>query len=312
MRVLIAGGSGFLGQKLATRLTAAGYRVQIFTRRASSSPDSITWNPDGTPGALPRQIEGADALVNLAGENLARWPWTAARKQAMRSSRILSTRTLASAVTGCSQPPPVFVSASAVGYYGPRGDEPVTESTPPGTDFLATLCVEWEQEARAAENAATRVCVVRTGLALSADGGALPVMMRPFVFGVGGPIGSGRQYIPWIHVDDWTAMVTWMITTNGARGAFNAAAPVPVSNRDFARALGRVLHRPSFMPAPAPAMRLVLGDMAGMVLHGQRALPAHAEHLGYQFSYRALEPALQSLLGPPSRDALRGQEGNRG
>ena len=295
MVIVIAGGSGFLGRELASRLTADGHNVRILTRRSSTSPGAITWNPDGSAGALPQHLEGIDAIVNLAGENLANWPWTAARKEAFRTSRILSTRTVARAIAACVRPPRVFVSASAVGYYGPHGDEPVTEATPPGTDFLAKLCVEWEQEARAAERPGLRVCVVRTGLPLSPAGGALPVMMRPFKFGFGGPLGSGQQYVPWIHVDDWTAMVTWMIKTDSAAGAFNASAPAPVTNRTFAQTLGRVLRRPSMMPAPAFAVRLALGEMAALVLNGQRELPVHAEHLGFAFSHRALEPALRDL-----------------
>lgn len=312
VRVVIAGGSGFLGQKLAIRLRAERHHVQILTRRSSGSPDlsrrsvakadAITWNPDGTAGALPQHLDGADAVVNLAGESLAKWPWTAARKTALRASRILSTRTIATAIAACARPPAILANASAVGYYGPHGDEPVTEATPPGTDFLARLCVEWEQEARAAERPATRLCLIRTGLALSPDGGALPTLMRPFAFGAGGPLGSGRQYVPWIHVDDWTAMVVWMIKTNGAAGAFNVSAPEPATNRTFAHTLGRVLRRPAIMPAPAFALRLALGDMADMILNGQRQLPVHAERLGFAFSHRALEPALQSLL---STSALR-------
>jgi uncharacterized protein len=308
VRVLIAGGSGFLGQKLAIRLRADGHRVQILTRFSSSSPDVITWTPDGTPGTLPQHFDDADAVVNLAGENLARWPWNARRKEEIRTSRILATRTIAGAVIRSERPPRVLVSASAVGYYGPHGDEPVTEATPPGTDFLARLCVEWEQEARQAERPSVRLCLVRTGLVLSTAGGALPTMMRPFKFGVGGPLGSGRQYVPWIHVDDWTSMVMWMIKTDGASGAFNASAPAPVTNRTFAHTLGRVLRRPAIMPAPAFALRLVMGDMAAMVLNGQRQLPVHAEHVGFAFSHRALEPALQSLLESP---VARGASGDK-
>lgn len=308
MRVLIAGGSGFLGQKLAIRLKADGHRVQVLTRRAASSPDAINWNPDGTPGALPQHFDGADAVVNLAGETLARWPWTAERKHAIRMSRILSTRTIASAIAQCARPPGVFVSGSAVGYYGPRGDEPVTESTPPGTDFLARVCVEWEQEARAAESAATRLCIIRTGLPLSTSGGAFPLMLLPFKFALGGTVGSGRQYVPWIHVDDWTSLVMWTITTDSASGAFNATAPEPVTNREFGRTVGGVLGRPAVVPAPAFAMRLVLGEMSTLLLTGQRAVPAHAEQIGFRFSYRALEPALKSLLSPSALRATADKE----
>lgn len=299
MRVLIAGGSGFLGQKLAIRLRAEGHQVQILTRRSSSS-DAITWNPDGTPGALAQHLDGADVVVNLAGETLAKWPWTAQRMDAIRTSRVLSTRTIATAIVQCTRPPSVFVSASGVGYYGPHDDEPITESSPPGTDFLARVCVEWEREARAAQSAVTRLCLVRTGLPLSISGGALPVMLLPFKFGVGGTVGSGRQYLPWIHLDDWTSMVMWMMTSDQAAGAFNASAPEPVTNREFARIVGRVLRRPAVLPAPAFAVRLALGEMSTLLLNGQRALPDHAGQLGFRFSHRALEPALKSL-----------QEGNR-
>lgn len=296
MRVLIAGGSGFLGQELAARLRRDGHRIQILTRRASTSPDTVTWNPDGTAGSLPQAFDGADAIVNLAGETLAKWPWTETRKDAIRSSRLLSTRTLAKAIAQSARPPKILISASGTGYYGPRGDDPVTESTPPGTDFLARLCVEWEQEARAAASGSTRVCVLRTGLPLARSGGALPVLLLPFKFGVGGPVGSGAQYLPWIHVDDWTALVNWMLTTEGATGAFNATAPAPITNREFARTVGRVLRRPAVLPAPAFAVRLVLGEMSVLALAGQRAMPAHAEQLGFRFSHTAFQPALQHLL----------------
>ena len=306
--MVIGGGSGFLGQKLATRLKADGHHVQILTRRPSSSPDAITWNPDGSPGELTHHFDNADAVINLSGETLARWPWTTRRKEAIRLSRIRSTRTMAQAIAQCAQPPKVFVSASGVGYYGPHADEPITESSPPGSDFLSRVCVEWEQEARAAATTATRLCVVRTGLPLSMSGGAFPLMLLPFKLGLGGALGSGQQYVPWIHIDDWTAMVMWMLTTDRAAGAFNASAPEPVTNREFGRTVGRVLHRPAVLPAPAFAVRMVLGEMSTLVLTGQRALPAHAEQMGFRFSYRALEPALKSLLLPSRRAPGRDKE----
>jgi len=294
--VIIAGGSGFLGQRLASRLGGGGHQVQILTRTSSGSAHHIAWNPDGTPGSLADHFEGAEAVVNLAGATVARWPWTEKRKEAIRDSRILSTRTIARAIAQCAKPPKVLVSASGVHYYGSHGDDPVTESTPPGSDFLARLCVEWEQEARASESPVTRVCIVRTGLPLSLAGGAFPVMLLPFKLGVAGRLGSGQQYVPWIHVDDWTSLVMWLIANDRARGAFNGAAPGPVTNREFTTVLGRVVRRPTVLPAPAFALRLVLGEMANLVLIGQRALPVHGEQLGFRFSYRALEPALQSLL----------------
>ena len=292
---MIAGGTGFLGQKLGARLVAEGHQVQTLTRRPARSPDQITWNPDGSPGGLPAHLEGADAIVNLAGENLADGRWTAARKAALVSSRVLPTRTLARAIAACTRPPEVFISASAVGYYGPHGDEPVTEATPAGTDFLARLCVDWELEARAVDVARTRLAIVRSGIALAEDGGALQKMLLPFKLGLGATLGSGRQFISWIHVDDWTAMVSWLIRDDRATGAFNVTSPAPVTNHTFTRTLGRVLNRPAFLPAPGFAMRAVLGEMADMLLHGQRVMPVHAEQSGFQFTHRALEPALQSL-----------------
>jgi uncharacterized protein len=212
----------------------------------------------------------------------------------LRSSRVLPTRTLARAIAQCHTPPKTFVSASGAGYYGPRGDEPVTEDAPPGSDFLGRLCVDWEQEARAVPPA-TRLAIVRSGLVQSADGGALKRMLLPFKLGLGATLGSGDQFLPWIHEDDWTAMVMWIIENNRAAGAVNATAPTPVTNREFTQTLARVLKRPAIFRAPAFALRTALGELAEVLLTGQRAVPAHAEQLGFRFTHRTLEPALHSL-----------------
>ena len=294
MVIAIAGGSGFLGRLLAARLRGDGHRVVTLTRQ-TGLPDSITWHPDGTAGTLGRDLDGVDAVVNLAGENLADGRWTAARKQVLVSSRILPTRTLAAAINACANPPRVFVSGSAVGYYGACGDEPVTESTTPGTDFLARICVDWEQEARAVDTARTRLAIVRTGIVLAKEGGALQKMLLPFRLGLGATLGSGQQYFPWIHAGDWVSMVTWLIERDQAVGPFNAAAPSPVTNQTFTRTLARVLGRPAIFKAPQAALRLAMGEMAEMLLHGQRVMPVHAERLGFLFTHRTLEPALQSL-----------------
>ncbi len=294
MTIVIAGGSGFLGGKLSARLRAAGHRVIVLTRRRNAGPDTLTWNPDGTAGTLPQHLNGVDVVVNLAGENIAARRWSTAQKAVLRSSRILSTRTLACALSQCERPPQVFVSASGVGYYGPRGDEPVTESTPAGSDFFGRLCVEWEQEARAVPPA-TRLVIVRSGLALAKDGGALQKMLLPFKLGLGATLGSGRQYLPWVHVDDWTRFVTWSIDTERASGAFNATSPAPVTNREFTRALANALNRPAIFHAPAFVLRAALGEMADVLLTGQRAMPACAEQLGFHFEYRSLEAALLTL-----------------
>ena len=300
MTIVLAGGSGFLGRKLARRLEGEGHNTITLTRRPSGARGQVGWRPDGTAGDLARHLEGVDALVNLAGEGIADKRWTAARKKALRDSRILSTRTLARAIGECTRPPRVFVSGSGVGYYGAHGDEPVTETASPGTDFLARLCVEWEQEARQAASSSTRVVIVRSGLALAGDGGALAKMLLPFKLGLGATLGSGKQYFPWIHADDWTAMASWLIQNEQARGDFNATAPEPVTNRELTKTLGRVLHRPAVLVAPAFALRAALGELATSLLEGQRVLPAHAEQLGFRFTYRTLQPALQSTLGAPA------------
>ena len=295
MTIVLAGGSGFLGRKLAKRLEDEGHKAITLTRRPSGAANQIAWHPDGSAGGLGRALDGVDAVVNLAGEGIADKRWTEKRKAALRESRILATRTLVAAIKECARPPRVFVSGSGIGYYGAHGDEPVIESTPPGSDFLARLCVEWEEEARRAESHATRVVIVRTGLALDGDGGALKQMLLPFKLGLGATLGSGDQYMPWVHAADWTAMVTWLIKDDRTRGAFNATAPEPVTNREFTRTLGRVLHRPTIFHAPAFVLHAALGELASALVTGQRVLPALAEQLGFRFTYRALEPALASM-----------------
>jgi uncharacterized protein (TIGR01777 family) len=301
MKVLIAGATGFLGQPLVRALAADGHEVVILTRQADPPRPAngirfLTWRPGDNPGPWAAAIDGADAIVNLAGESIAASRWSNAQKQRILDSRVQATRTLADAISGASRPPPVLVSGSAVGYYGPRGDEIVTEEQPPGSDFLAKVCAAWEAEANRA-GSATRVVRLRTGLVIENGGGALPRMVLPFKFGAGGPLGSGRQYMPWIHRDDWVALVRWTIATSSAEGPINAAAPNPVTNAEFSRALGRALHRPAFMPAPAFALRLALGEMAdALLLSGQRAVPARAEQLGFRFRFTQLDDALRAIF----------------
>lgn len=295
MTIVLAGGSGFLGRKLAKRLENEGHKTLTLSRRPSGAANEIAWQPDGSAGELPRQIDGVSAIVNLAGESVAGLRWTAAKKAAIANSRILSTRTIARAIAACANPPKVFVNGSATGYYGPHGDEPLTEAAPPGSDFLAQVCVAWEREARMAESPSTRVVIVRTGLPLDRDGGVLGKMLLPFKLGLGATLGSGDQFMPWIHIDDWTAVVSWLITHDRAAGVFNASAPTPVTNRAFTRALGRAVHRPAVLLAPAFVLRAALGEMASMIVHGQRVLPAAAEQLGFTFAHPTLEPALDSL-----------------
>jgi uncharacterized protein (TIGR01777 family) len=309
MKVVIAGGTGFLGQPLASAFAAAGHEVVILSRSNSKAspgshasqdarqPRSVAWTPSGDVGPWAREIDGAGAVVNLAGASIAAKRWSAVQKQRILESRLNATRSVVAAVHAASSPPPVVVGGSAVGYYGSLGDEIVTEETPAGSDFLAQVCVRWEAEGWRASSDRTRVVCIRTGLVLERDGGALPPMLPPFRLGAGGPIGSGRQYWPWIHRADWVALVRWAVETAAVSGPVNATGPAPVTNAEFAHALGRAMHRPAFMPAPAFALRLLLGEMAdALLLSGQRAVPAKAERLGFSFHYRTASEALNALI----------------
>jgi uncharacterized protein (TIGR01777 family) len=297
MRIVIAGGSGLLGSALAARLQHDGDTVAVLTRRRRRTFD-VVWNPDAPLPSEPwvEVVGAADAVINLAGESISGGRWTAARKAVLRDSRVRATRALAHAIQAAGQKPLAFLSGSAIGIYGPRGDEPVTEQAPPGSDFLSALAVRWEEEAMAVASL-TRVVLLRTGVVLAREGGALPQMALPFRFFAGGPIGSGRQGVSWIHVDDWVQMVRWAIDMPSVEGPLNVTAPEPVSNAEFARALGGVLARPAILPTPAFAVRLLLGEMATVVVAGQRVVPAKAESLGFRFNYPRLEPALRALYG---------------
>jgi uncharacterized protein len=300
MRIVVAGGTGFLGQPLVGRLERDGHEVRVLSRRPGS-PKDVAWTPDGTTGPWAAALDGADAVVNLAGESIAGSRWTAAHKNRVRDSRLQATRSLVAAIRQAGRRPAALLSGSAIGYYGPRGDETLTEDAPPGDDFLATVCTEWETEAlRASDH--TRVVLLRTGIALEKDGGALPQMALPFRLFAGGPVGSGRQYYSWIHRADWVDLVVWALRTNSVSGPLNLTAPNPTRNSEFARTLGRVLRRPAFMPAPAFALRIALGEMADALLSsGQRVVPARAEASGFQFQYSTLEPALRAIFASGRR-----------
>jgi uncharacterized protein (TIGR01777 family) len=258
----------------------------------------VPWQADSQPGSWTQAIDGADAVVNLSGESIAARRWSPAQKERIVESRVRSTRALVEAIGSATEPPSVLLSGSAVGYYGPCGGEIVTEETPAGSDFLADVCIKWEAEALRAAGPRTRVVCIRTGLPLALDGGALPPMLPPFKFGVGGPVGSGRQYWPWIHRDDWVALAQWTLQSPSVSGPVNATAPSPRPNAEFAQTLGRVLHRPAFMPAPRFMLKLLLGEMAdSLLLSGQRAVPAKAERLGFTFRYPKLDDALSAIFG---------------
>jgi uncharacterized protein (TIGR01777 family) len=293
--VVIAGGTGLLGTALARALRADGHHVLVLTRHPRHD-DERTWSPDPSASRdWMRVVDGADAVINLAGESIAGGRWTPARKKAIRDSRIQATSALVTALSTAARRPPVFLSASAMGFYGNRGDEPLTEDSSAGSDFLADVCRDWERLALEAAPA-SRVVRLRTGLVLDRRGGALPQLALPFRFFAGGPVGSGRQYMSWIHIDDWVAMVRWALATSAVSGAINLTAPTPVTNEEFARTLGRVLRRPAFMRAPAFVLRLVMGEMAdALVLGGQRVLPARAQTMRYTFKYDSLPAALRAI-----------------
>jgi uncharacterized protein len=301
MKIIVTGGTGFLGRPLTTALAADGHEVIVLARRpASDRADGIRvlqWTPGSAQGAWIAAVDGADAIVNLAGEPIAARRWSPQQKRLILKSRVEATRTLADAVRAAAHPPGVFISGSAVGFYGPCGEEVITEAVAPGPDFLAWVCVAWETEAAAIGTPQTRVACVRTGLVLERDGGALPKMLTPFRLGAGGRLGSGRQYWPWIHRRDWIALVRWALVTPAASGPINATAPHPVTNSEFASVLGRVLHRPALLAVPAMALRLALGEMAdGLLLSGQRAVPDKAERLGFSFAFTQLDDALRDIL----------------
>ncbi len=300
MRIALTGATGFLGAPLVARLIEDGHDLVLFTRRTANivlpRTQCVTWSPADLDTAV-RVIDRTDAVINLAGEPMDGRRWSPDQKARIRESRLQVTHAIAHAIGAAARPPALLISASAVGYYGPHGDEVITEAAPAGSDFVASLCVQWEAEAQAAP-AGTRVVLLRSGLVIEKDGGALARMLLPFRLGAGGPLGSGRQYWSWIHRSDWIDLVRWTLTHPALIGPVNATAPGPVTNADFSRALGRALHRPAILPAPAFALRLLFGEMAdAMLLTGQRVVPEAAVRHGFAFRYPDLPSALRSILG---------------
>lgn len=297
MKIIVAGGSGFLGRALVHAWRHDGHEVKVLTRRPGAV-DDVRWDPESSNGAWTGVLERTDAVVNLAGEGIADHAWTPARKAAILTSRVTSTRALGEAIRACAHPPRIFISASGVGFYGTPGDQPLTEESAPGSDFLAAVCQSWEHETSAAHGIA-RIVLLRTGVVLSRDGGALPRMALPFRFFVGGRLGSGRQYVSWIHLTDWVEMVRWSVNSGQVSGPLNVTAPAPVTNAQFTRSLAAAMHRPALMPVPAFALRVMLGrELAdALLLEGQRAVPRKAETLGFRFRYPAVDAALAAIYG---------------
>ena len=308
MRVIITGGTGLIGRKLAASLAGDHHEVivlsrnPVHTRGLPRGVQVVGWDAR-TPQGWGHLVDGADAIVNLAGESIAGTGfipsrWTEARKQRILQSRLDAADAIVQAVKAADRKPHVVVQASAVGYYGASGDEIITEAHPAEDDFLAQVCVQWENASAPVETLGVRRAVVRIGLVLTPEEGVLPKLLLPFRLFVGGALGTGRQWYPWVHADDVIRAIRFLISSENASGSFNLTAPNPLTNRDFSRVLGRVLHRPALVPVPPFALRLALGEISTLVLDGQRAVPQRLTEVGFSFRFTEAEAALSDLLHP--------------
>lgn len=297
MRVLISGASGLVGSALTDALRRAGHTVNRLVRSGGvGAPGDVGWDPLSKRMEIGG-LEGVDGVVHLAGASIAEGRWTESRKQVLRASRVDATRHLVNGLARLGRPPKMLVSASAVGYYGDRGDEQLTEACAPGSDFLAQLARDWEAEALRAGQNGIRTVILRFGVILSARGGALPRMLLPFKLGAGGRLGSGRQWMSWLSLPEAVGFVRHALENAGLSGAVNAVAPSPVRNAEFTKVLGKVLRRPTLFPAPAFALKLALGEMAeALLLSSQRVIPARLQEQGYHFLHPELETALRAVL----------------
>jgi uncharacterized protein (TIGR01777 family) len=302
VRVTVTGASGLIGSALVAELREGGAEVTVLSRDPSRVPEmagveAVRWDPLGEPAPV-EALSAADAVVHLAGENVAQ-RWSEQAKRAIRESRVTGTRNLVAGLRAAAELgscPQTLISGSAIGYYGAHGEEPLDEDAPPGGDFLAETCVAWEAEARQAEALGMRVALLRTGVVLHRDGGALQKMLPPFQLGVGGPVAGGNQYVSWIHRDDLVGMIEAAVEDERWSGPVNGTAPEPVTNRELSHALGHALHRPSLLPVPGIALKLLYGEMAEIVTTGARVVPAKALVLGYSFRHGELDEALDSAL----------------
>jgi hypothetical protein len=298
MRVAVSGSTGLVGSEVVASLSTAGHEVVRLVRRDPAPGErAVRWDPRKRE-VDAAGLEGLDAVLHLAGENVGSGRWTAARKAAIRDSRVNGTRLLCDTLAGLARPPETLVCASAIGYYGDRGEELLTEESPPGTGYLAEVCREWEAASGPAARKGIRVVALRIGMVLSPKGGALSRMLPPFRAGLGGVIGNGRQYVSWIALDDLVGIVLHALRSGEVRGPVNAVAPRPATNRELAEALGKVLSRPTLLPIPAFALRLAVGEMAdALLLASARVIPRRLEETGYRFRFPDLPAALYHLLG---------------
>lgn len=299
MKIVLAGATGFIGQRLVRQLQQEGHSLTLLTRHrpAPNQPNNTfaLWDAK-TVGDWARHIDGADAVINLAGEPIAAKRWTHAQKERILSSRLNATGAIVDAIAKAAKKPEVLINASAVGYYGDVKKEEVTESHPPAEDFLGTTCARWEQAAREAERSGVRVVLVRTGIVLEQNGGALKKMLLPFRLFAGGPLGTGDQWFPWIHIDDEVGAIVFALANKNLSGPVNLAAPEPATMREFCKAMGRAMGRPSWAPVPGFALQILLGEMSTMLLGGQKVVPKKLQEAGYRFKFPQLDVALRDAL----------------
>jgi len=298
MKILISGASGLVGKHLIPTLKAKGHEVHRLVRKAPQSADEIQWDAEkGFSESEQAKLENFDAVVHLAGDNVASENWSDEKKRKIKESRTVGTHVLVDALKALKKPPKHFISASAIGFYGNRGDEILTEESAQGTGFLPEVCAAWEDEIKRAEALPARVVYLRIGVVLAKDGGALEKMLTPFKFGVGGTIGSGKQYMSWIALDDLIKMFHFVMENENLRGAFNAVAPSPVSNEEFTKTLGTVLNRPTVLPVPEFAIKMLFGEMGEtLLLEGARVVPQKLLDAGFDFDYLNLEAAMRHVL----------------
>lgn len=302
MNIVVTGGTGFIGRALCAALSHGGHRMIVLTRNSRSASNifesnilPVEWNGRDT-GPLEQALEGADAVINLAGASIAEARWTHARKRLLTDSRVLTTRLLIKTLAQRSSKPTTFISASGIGYYGASDDRQLNEESPRGQGFLADLCQAWEAEALQAAQFGSRVVILRTGMVLEQDGGALPKMVLPFRLFAGGPVMPGNQWVSWIHRKDHVGLIQWALSTTTIAGPINAVAPEPVTMKTFCEILGHVLHRPSWLPIPGVALSILLGELGTLMTTGQRVIPEKAMTEGYTFQYPTLKSALQAIL----------------
>lgn len=293
MKILITGASGLIGTALQKSFAEKGYEMLLATRSEPKKPEQIQWDMEAGFADAGR-LEGLDAVIHLAGENVSGLRWTEDKKKAIRESRVKGTHNIVNTLSNLEKKPKIFISGSAIGFYGDRGDDMMTETSPAGDTFLADVCKAWETESRRAEDMGIRTVLLRTGIVLSKDGGALATMLTPFKFGVGGVVGSGKQWMSWISLDDVIAIINFALENESLRGAVNVVAPNPVTNEEFTKTLGEVLYRPTFLPLPEFAVNLVFGEMGdALLLDSTRVEPKRLKEAGFEFEFTELKAAIE-------------------